>query len=145
LNTRRIGAIGTAHAITYFVSIGASVFVPIADSEKYDLVIDWQGLRKVQVKYTGERERKAYRVDLRTFGGYRNKTYQTKYADGDFDLLFVQCADGSQYLLPYEQIRGHATIALGKRQDDYRVGGRPENRTQPAAFATPRLQRGPRP
>jgi|SRR5579872_1852572 len=104
-------------AIGYFSEKNIPVLLPIVDSEKYDLVLDENGiLKRVQCKYTSHQEPSgAYAVDLRTFGGYREKTYFIKYQKGDFDLLFVLCSNKDKYLIPAEQIIDKSQIAVGSK------------------------------
>lgn len=108
-------AIGAA--IGYFSEKNIPVLLPVVDCEKYDLAIESDGIiRKVQCKYTSLIEPSgAYNVDLRTFGGYREKTYFVRYKKGDFDLLFVYCGNGDKYLIPAEKVITKAQIAVGSK------------------------------
>lgn len=115
MNSRRKGSIAVAEAIAYFINKGLTVLVPIADCDKYDLGIDLEGkINRVQCKYSNYKEPSgAFIVDLTTFGGYREKTYHTKYKDGDFDLLFIYCGNRDKYLIPAEKILGKSHISIG--------------------------------
>lgn len=55
----------------------------------------------------------AFIVDLQTFGGYRDKTYFTKYLKEDFDYLFIYCSNGDNYLIPTERIIGKSQLGVG--------------------------------
>ena len=118
INTRRKGAIAVAAAINYFTKQNRSVFVPIADCDKYDIIVDNGNLERIQCKYTSEKSNKdSFAVRLLTFGGYRQKTYKTKYINGDFDLLFVRCSNGSKFLIPAENIVGKSEIAVSSKKN----------------------------
>ncbi len=115
MNSKRKGSLAVGEAIAYFANQGITVLIPITDCDKYDLAVDHKGaLKRVQCKYSNDRERSgSFIVDLRTFGGYREKTYHTKYLDGDFDLLFIYCSNGNKYLIPVEKVRGKSQLAVG--------------------------------
>ena len=115
MNSKRKGSIAVGEAIAYFISTGISVFVPVSDCDKYDLVVDQnRKFKRIQCKYSNDREKsRAFIIDLRTFGGYREKTYHTKYLDEDFDYLFIYCSNGDKYLIPAEKLLGMSQIAVG--------------------------------
>ncbi len=116
LNTKRKGAIAVALAISYFVNKNYSVFIPVADCDKYDIVVDNGITKKVQCKYTSEKSNTdSFAVRLLTFGGYREKTYKTKYRNGDFDLFFIYCANGDTFLIPAEKVIGKSEIAVSSK------------------------------
>ena len=117
MNSKRKGSLAVGEAIANFISKGITVLIPISDCDKYDLVIDENGVfKRVQCKYSGGKESSgAYIAYLYTYGGYREKTYHTKYKDGDFDLLFVYCGNKDKYLIPAEKIMGKSKISVGKR------------------------------
>jgi hypothetical protein len=117
MNSKRKGSLAVGAAIGYFSKKGYPVLLPIADSEKYDLVVDEKGvLQKIQCKYTSDTEPSgAYIVHLRTFGGYRDKTYYLKYEEGDFDYLFILCENGNEYLIPAEKVLAKSLISVGKK------------------------------
>ena len=115
MNTKRKGSIAVGAAIAYFIGKGLTVLLPVADCDLYDLAIDDGGsIKKIQCKYTSDKEpNEGYNVDLRTFGGYRNKTYYLRYKKGDFDLLFVYCSNEQKYLIPAEKIINKSHLVLG--------------------------------
>ena len=94
-----------------------TVLLPIADCDLYDLVIDHDGvLEKIQCKYTDYKQPNGgYNIDLRTFGGYRKKTYHLRYKNGDFDFLFIYCGNGQKYLIPAEKVIDKSHIVVGSR------------------------------
>ena len=123
MNSKRKGTIAVGEAISHFITNGITVLIPISDCDKYDLAVDQNGIiKRVQCKYSSDQEPSgAFSVDLRTFGGYREKTYHTKYLKEDFDLLFVFCSDGHRYLIPVDKIIGNSQIALGvKSWNEYK-------------------------
>ncbi|HUD44010.1 MAG TPA: group I intron-associated PD-(D/E)XK endonuclease [Patescibacteria group bacterium] len=124
MNSKRKGSLAIGEAIGYFISKGQTVLLPVADCDKYDLVIDENNcLKKIQCKYSSAQETSgAYIVDLRTFGGYREKTYYIKYKENDFDYLFVYCSNGESYFIPAEKVINKVHISLGKKSwNEYNV------------------------
>ena len=117
MNSKRKGSLAVGEAIAYFISKGITVLVSISDCDKYDLVIDEGGVfKRIQCKYSNAKETSgAYIVYLYTYGGYRNKTYHTKYKDGDFDLLFIYCSNRERYLIPAEKVMGRSKISVGQK------------------------------
>lgn len=115
MNTKRKGSLAVGEAIAYFIGQGITVLLPVSDCDKYDIAVDNNGtIQRVQCKYSNDQEPSgSYIVDLRTFGGYREKTYSTKYKDGDFDLLFIYCSNKDKYVIPASKIVGKAHIAVG--------------------------------
>ncbi len=123
MNTKKKGTLAIGAAIGYFVGNGITVLLPVADTDLYDLAIDNGGIKRVQCKYTDDRESNGgYNIDLRTFGGYREKTYYLRYKNGDFDLLFIYCSNGQKYLIPSEKVIDRAHIVVGSRSwNEYKV------------------------
>ncbi len=124
VNSKRKGSIAVGEAIAYFIGTGISVLIPISDCDKYDLAIDEKGsFKRVQCKYSNDKEKSgAFIVDLRTFGGYREKTYHTKYLQDDFDYLFVYCSNGDKYVIPACRLIGKSQIAIGSKSwNEYHV------------------------
>ena len=76
MNTKRKGSLAVGEAISYFVKNKMSVLIPISDCDKYDLAVDQKnGIKRIQCKYSDDKAPSgAFIVDLRTFGGYRQKT-----------------------------------------------------------------------
>jgi hypothetical protein len=117
INSKRKGSIAVGEAISYFLQNIESVFLPVSDCDKYDLVIDKDSaFKKVQCKYSNDKlQGGGFIVDLRTFGGYRGKTYHNKYLKDDFDLLFIYCSDRSRYLIPAENVWDKSQIVVGNK------------------------------
>ena len=80
--TKQKGDIALGKAISYFISQGYEVCLPIGDKRDYDLVVEKGGkLMKVQVKYAGlYRSEEKCIVALRVMGGNRSFYSAKKYA-----------------------------------------------------------------
>jgi hypothetical protein len=106
--TQRKGDIAKAQAISSFTRLGYDVGVLITESAAYDLVVDDGEVRRVQVKYCGD---KNGWLDLRTIHsnatGYVVKKTQSKV----YDWLYVLGSDGVEYLLK-DCLVGRRSVSL---------------------------------
>jgi hypothetical protein len=109
------GDIALGKAISYFLSNGFEVCLPIGDKRDYDLVVEKEGkLARVQVKYGGLYNGKtSCRVALRVMGGNQSFYYTKKYESGAFEFLFVYTAKSESYLLPWDsRIIGKSELSI---------------------------------
>ena len=123
MNSKRKGSFAVGESIAYFIGKGYTVLLPISDCDKYDVAFDQEGvIKRVQCKYSSDKEKSgAFIVELRTFGGYKQKTYHTKYLKDDFDYLFIFCSNRDKYVIPAEELIGKSHIAVGiKSWNEYR-------------------------
>jgi len=122
-NTKQQGDVGVAMAIAYYTKNRFVVSVPLTDNSKYDLVVDKEGVLRVQCKTSKFQPRgKSFEVALRTKGG--NQSWSGTYgkiSSEDTDLLFVYTFDGRLWELPVSVVEGKSTISLGKMYDKYEV------------------------
>jgi len=111
------GNLAIASAIKHFVSIGYTVSIPLADTAKYDLVVEQGGaFLAVQCKYAGyEGNPGVCSVPLYVSGGNRSAgNRRIKYQDKDFDILFILCANDRMYAIPFSKIAGQVTVNVGR-------------------------------
>ena len=111
------GNLAVASAITHFITMGYTVSIPLADTAKYDLVVEHSGnFEAVQCKYAGfERSPGIYSVPLYVSGGNRSAgNRRIKYQSNDFDILFVLCASNQKYLIPFQEIAHRTIINVGR-------------------------------
>jgi hypothetical protein len=117
LDNKQKGNLAIASAIKHFVSVGYTVSIPLADTAKYDLVVEHDGaFLAVQCKYAGyEGNPGVFSVPLYVSGGNRSAgNRRMKYQDRDFDVLFVLCANGRLYAIPFAEIAGQTTVNVGR-------------------------------
>ena len=68
------GNVGLGRAIAYYTANCIPVMLPLNDTQKYDLVIDDEGLKRVQIKTTrGTNQNGIFLVQLKHSGGSDNK------------------------------------------------------------------------
>lgn len=119
------GNLGLAKAIEYFTRIGATVSIPLNDTQPYDLVADMAGkLCKISVK-TGRSKQSntTYTVQLRnTGGGRKNGIRQVQFDNTSCDYVFIYTIDEALYLIPTNAINCKSAISVGGVQySEYRV------------------------
>lgn len=111
---KRVGNIGEAKAIAWFVEHGISVSIPFGDNERYDLVIDYNGkLEKVQVKtssYCPNSGCISFKLHSST---YHTSNKQNRAYENDVDS-FVLCdlINDSLYYVPISQVIGKKNINI---------------------------------
>lgn len=124
-NSRVQGAVGVGKAIAYFTEKEIPTFVPLADYADYDLVIDHDGLKKVQVRTsTCLNSKGKYAVNMRVFGGNAKTGARMHKLGTDmvYDYLFVYLGDGSQYLIPKPDIANIANqLVITVKHEQYKV------------------------
>lgn len=109
-------------AIAYYASNGYTVFIPLNDTQDYDLIVDSTNtLKKVQVKSTACKTKYGnYQVALKSCGGTKGKTYKT-IIETNIDELFILTEDLKIYILPIEEINNKSTLNICKKYEKYRV------------------------
>ena len=133
-NPRRQGDIGELSAITWLVTAGATVCVPLLHSPDYDLIADWSGrLERVQVKTSVAWHKRRFVVALCTRGGNQSWNGVIKRLDATrCDTLFVHVGDGRRWYIPASALGGGSGITLGGRKySEYEI--------EPGAPLSPRF------
>lgn len=117
------GNAGLGRAIAYFTSCGFPVSIPLNDTQKYDLVVDFNGgLQRVQVKTSRfKRSSGAYEVLLKNCGGASKSRTITLFDKGACDYLFVLTGGGTMYLIPAPAVEGTHAISVGNKYQEYEV------------------------
>lgn len=129
-NTLQKGALGLAKAIYEYQRTGYTVLIPLVDAQKYDLVIEKNGVFKsVQCRTTtvksksrtGEIFENRYEIGLRTIKTNTKETVIRKRQEGDYDLLFVMCGNGSCYSIPANELPKSGTSLGGPKYECYQI------------------------
>ena len=137
MNTKRLGNIGLARALSYFSAEGCGIFLPVGDAGgAIDLIVtpDGSSLLRVQCKFTsrfhtamGERYPDAlvYEADLRTVETRDQRTSGPvmHYTEHSFDILFVSTPNGDfAYDWPAlctHHKRAPSRVTTGKRNQSF--------------------------
>lgn len=117
------GNIGLGKAIEYFTSYGISVAIPLNDTQKYDLIADFNGgLQRISVKTSRfSHNKKSYEVALKNSGGSSGKSIIRKFDNTSCDYLFIYTANNDMYLIPCKDIIAKTTIVVGEKYTEYIV------------------------
>jgi hypothetical protein len=119
LSTKEKGDLAVASAISYFMSSGYEVCLPIGDKKDYDLVVEKDRiLSRVQVKYAGlyPSRGNSCRAALRITGGNQSRNTAKKYDDSAFELLYVFTAKNERYLIPWKNLTARNEIYVEHRK-----------------------------
>lgn len=89
METKRLGNIGEAVAISSFVKHCIPVYIPFGDDEKVDLVVDFNGkLNKIQVKTSEKANDGKMIFDLTSSTSHRSNGRKHKYTPDEIDYFF---------------------------------------------------------
>ena len=115
MNKHQKGTISELLASIYFVSEGYIVSKPITDFNEYDLIVDKNGLQRVQVKTIYfDNSKQRYMISCVTSHIKGNqKRVNKKYNENSFDILCaIEPITSSIYLIPIEEVKGRRAITL---------------------------------
>lgn len=109
-NSKEIGNLTELQCITGLYELGCDVSIPFGNSQKYDLIIDWNGtLYRVQVKHASEvvEDGKTISFSFKTrWQSHNTSGYtQTSYTKQDTDF-FATFNNGKVFLIPIEECSG---------------------------------------
>lgn len=121
------GNLGLSKAIDYFTSHNIVVSIPLNDTQKYDLVAEFNGkLQRVSVKTSRNLSTSgAYSVQLRNTGGASGKSKITFFNKETCDYLFIYTGNNDIYLIPSEIINCVNAISVGNKYIEYKVKIKP--------------------
>lgn len=118
------GNAGLGMAIAYYTSKGNCVSLPLNDTQKYDLIVDINGvLKRVQVKTTNFKNRSGrfYKVHLRTTGGNSSRNTAEDFDHSACDTLFVLTGNQEMYEIPTNGFTNTNELVLTSDRDKYKV------------------------
>ena len=117
------GNLGLSKAIDYFTSHEITVCIPLNDTQKYDLVADFNGgLQRISVKTSRfEGRHGGYEVLLKNCGGSSGKSKVRYFDNSTCDYIFVLTGDDKLYLIPSSGIESKNSIVIGNKYAEYEV------------------------
>ena len=117
------GNMGLGKAIEYFTSQGIPLAIPLNDSQKYDLIADFDGgLQRISVKTSrNSQSENSYSVMLRNCGGSSGKSIARNFDNTSCDYVFIYVANGDLYLIPSKSITAVNSICVGNKYTEYKV------------------------
>lgn len=115
------GNIGLGKAIEYFTSWGIPISIPLNDTQKYDLIADFDNkLQRISVKTSRyKKDNGTYPVLLKRCGGTQRNTIL--FDNNSCDYLFIYTADEKIYLIPSKEIKAINSIVVGNKYQEYLV------------------------
>lgn len=109
------GNIGLGQAIAYYTMKGIPVLLPLNDTQKYDIAIDDNGLKRVSIKTTQSKEASGnFRVELKNCGGGSRGSKIRNFDNTTCDILFVYTKAGDIYEIPSQIISSKSAIVLNE-------------------------------
>lgn len=92
--TQRKGDIAVAQAVATFTRLGWDVSIPLTESAAYDLIVDSEGLHRVQVRYTSSDSIDLRRIHSNSTGYVVKKTIPNAY-----DWIYILKSSGDEFLI----------------------------------------------
>lgn len=117
------GNLGLGKAIEYFTSHSIPVAIPLNDTQKYDLIADFNGkLQRISVKTSRATENgKSFSVQLRNTGGSSGNNKIRPFDNESCDCLFIYTINEEYYLIPSKEVTAINSINVGPKYYDYLV------------------------
>ena len=118
------GNLGLGKAIEYFTSHSIPVAIPLNDTQKYDLLADFNGkIQRISVKTSrfSETNGQSYKVELKNSGGSSGKSIIRQFDNTSCDYLFIYTGDNKIYLIPSDKIEAKNSICVGNKYTEYIV------------------------
>lgn len=127
INTKKVGNLTELQCATRLYELGCAVSIPFGNSEKYDLIIDYDNkLYKVQIKHANIHYDELNEAEYITFEcrwqshnsqGYR----QNKYTKEDIDF-FATFYNNECYLVPQSECSNVKTLRIKKPKNNQSKG-----------------------
>lgn len=117
------GNLGLGKAIEYFTSQSIPVAIPLNDTQKYDIIADFNGgLQRISIKTTRfKSSNTSYEVLLKNTGGSSGNNKIRLFNNQDCDYVFIYTASEDLYLIPAKEIFATNSICVGNKYSEYKV------------------------
>jgi hypothetical protein len=104
--------------ISYLTQKGFIIFLPLNDSQKYDLIFDDNvRLNKVQVKTTSQVRNGNFIVKLESY----SKNFEQLFDNSEVDFVYILCENGNSYMIPSVEINSKRQLSLNKRFENWKT------------------------
>lgn len=125
---RNLRAAAVGEAIAWFLQRGYVPSIPV-EPTRYDLVVESDdGLKRIQVKSTTQKERGRWivRIGRHEYGrsvpiNANGARRQTVYRPEEIDLFFVLTSLGEKYLIPLTATGGVRSLVLDRKFAAYKI------------------------
>lgn len=116
------GNLGLGRAIAYYTSQCIPVLIPLNDTQKYDIAVDKDGLKRVSIKTTqGQAPSGNYEVQLKNSGGSSGQSKIRNFDNTTCDIVFIVVITGDMYEIPASEINVKSSLTLTSQWDKYKV------------------------
>lgn len=117
------GNLGLGKAIEYFTSQSIPVSIPLNDTQKYDIIADFNGkLQRISIKTSRyKKSENSYEVMLKNTGGSSGNNKIRLFNNQDCDYIFIYTANEELYLIPSKEIQATNSICVGNKYNEYKV------------------------
>lgn len=117
------GNLGLGKAIEYFTSQSIPVSIPLNDTQKYDIIADFNGgLQRISIKTSRfKSSNTSYEVLLKNTGGSSGNNKIRLFNNQDCDYIFIYTANEELYLIPSKEIQATNSICVGNKYNEYKV------------------------
>ena len=122
------GTIAETTCVSTLTRLGYRIALPVNKHLVYDLIADdGTKLLKVQCKYIGASIRKCngrvkYDGRLTTTKHNKEGWHIRKYNNDSFDLLYIYCSDGVEFLIPWSEVTNRTSIHVHNvKYEKYRI------------------------
>lgn len=118
------GNLGLGKAIAYFTSHQIPIAIPLNDTQKYDLIADFDNkLQRISVKTSRYTENNgiSYQVQLKNSGGSSGKSVIRNFNNDSCDYVFIYTENEKIYLIPSKDINAKSSINVGNKYQEYIV------------------------
>lgn len=118
------GNMGLSKAIDYFTSHQIAIAIPMNDTQKYDLVADFnRTLNRISVKTSRFKAPSGgYEVLLKNTGGAAGNYKIRTFDNSTCDYLFILTGNDKIYLIPSKEITAKNSIVVGgTKYNEYEV------------------------
>ena len=119
MNSKQIGNIGEAKALSKFVELGIPVYIPFGDNEKSDLIAEFNGkLQRIQVKTSIKHENNKIIFSLVSSTMHRKNGIKHIYSQNEIDYFALyNLATDILLLVPISKVLDQKAITF--RTDDF--------------------------
>ena len=126
-NTKKLGNLTELQCITSLYQLGCAVSIPFGNSEKYDIIIDYNNkLYKIQVKHACEvldDEQNVVAIKITTtWQGHNSNGYKRhKYTEVDCDF-FATFYNNECYLIPQNECSNEKQLRIIPPKNNQKKG-----------------------
>ena len=122
LTSKQVGNITEIEILLAFTKLGYTVLTPYGDCDRYDLVVEINGIfYRIQCKTASASADNTFMFNCRSTHKSGGKIIHHKYSKAEIDF-FATVYNGYAYLVPVEICGSRKTLHLGKAKNSQEKG-----------------------